>query len=181
VEFRATSIDGAWLIVQEPRTDERGFFARAWSEEEFAWRGLTARFVQCNNSFSVRCGTLRGLHYQDEPYGEVKLVRCISGSIFDVIVDTRRDSPTYLRWFGVELSAANRQLLYVPAGCAHGYQTLEDQSEVLYPVSVPYMPAAERGIRWNDPLFGIAWPDTAERLISAKDERWPDFAAQGRG
>jgi dTDP-4-dehydrorhamnose 3,5-epimerase len=173
--FSATAITGAWLVDLQRREDERGFFARVWCEEEFAARGLTARFVQCNTSFSQHAGTLRGLHYQAAPHGEVKLIQCTRGSVFDVIVDVRPDSPTYLKWFGVELSEDNKRLLYVPAGCAHGYQTLRDASEVLYPVSAPYTPSAERGVRWNDPTFAIAWPLAPHRRLSPKDEAWPDF------
>jgi dTDP-4-dehydrorhamnose 3,5-epimerase len=141
----------------------------------FAARGLTADFVQCNESFSARKGTLRGLHYQAAPHGEVKLVRCVRGAIFDVLVDLRPDSSTYTRWFGAELTAANRRLLYIPEGCAHGYLTLEDQSEVEYPVSCAYHPDAERGIRWNDPRFAIAWPDVEPLTLSPKDRQWPDY------
>jgi len=173
--FSETSIAGAWLVGLEPRSDERGFFARVWCEEAFAAHGLTTRFVQCNDGYSRRAGTLRGLHYQADPHGEVKFVRCIRGAVFDVIVDLREDSPSYLQWFGLELSADSRQMLYVPSGCAHGYQTLLDDSEVLYPVSAPYTPAAERGVRWNDPLFAIRWPEVSERHVSAKDEAWADY------
>jgi dTDP-4-dehydrorhamnose 3,5-epimerase len=173
--FEETSIHGAWLVELEPRSDERGFFARAWCEDELTARGLTGRFVQCNDSYSRHAGTLRGLHYQAEPHGEVKLIRCIRGAVFDAIVDVRPDSPTYLRWFGVELSAENRRALYIPSGCAHGYQTLVDESEVMYPVSCVYTPSAERGIRWDDPVFAIAWPAADARRLSPKDERWPDF------
>lgn len=173
--FSETPIAGAWLIDLEPRGDERGFFARVWCERELNDRGLVSRFVQCNNAFSRRKGTLRGLHYQVEPHAEVKLMRCIRGAVFDVIVDVRPLSPTYLRWFGVELTADNRRMLYVPEGCAHGYQTLTDDSEVLYPVSAAFAPDAERGIRWNDPLFAIEWPGEVSPLVSEKDRRWPDF------
>ena len=121
---------------------------------------------------AARCA---GLHYQTAPYAEVKLVRCVRGSVFDVLVDLRPDSPTYTRWFGTELTAENRRMLYVPEGCAHGYLTLEDESEVVYPVSRPYHPEAERGIRWNDPQFGIAWPEAGALTMSPKDERWPDY------
>jgi dTDP-4-dehydrorhamnose 3,5-epimerase len=178
--FVETPIAGAWLIEPEPRSDERGFFARLWCEDAFAARGLTARFVQCNNGYSRHRGTLRGLHLQAQPYGEVKLVRCIRGAIFDAIVDVRPPSPTYLQWFGVELTADDRRMLYVPAGCAHGYQTLADDTEVLYPVSAPYTPAAERGIRWDDPLFDIRWPDAPERRLSPKDGTWPDYVPETR-
>ena len=175
MKFTETSVSGAYLVEPEPRGDDRGFFARLWCQDEFAAHGLTAEFVQCNDSFSARRGTLRGLHYQAAPYAEVKLVRCVRGSVFDVLVDLRPESPTYKRWFGAELTAKNRQMLYVPEGCAHGYLTLEDESEVVYPVSRPYHPEAERGIRWNDPQFGIAWPEAGSLTMSPKDERWPDY------
>jgi dTDP-4-dehydrorhamnose 3,5-epimerase len=175
--FVETSIEGAWLVELEPRSDERGFFARVWCEEEFAARGLNARFVQCNTAFSRHRGTIRGLHYQADPHGEVKLMRCIRGSVFDVVVDVRRDSSTYLHWWGIELSEENRRMVYVPAGCAHGYQTLRDDTEVMYPVSSPYTPTAERGVRWNDPLFAIRWPDVPARHVSPKDASWADFVA----
>ena len=171
--FTETPIAGAYLLDPEPKGDDRGFFARAWCEREFGARGLTARFVQCNNSFSRDRGTLRGLHYQADPHGEVKLMRCIRGAVYDAIVDMRPGSPSYLRWFGVELSADNRRALYVPAGCAHGYETLAYGSEVLYPVSAFYVPEAERGVRWDDPMFGVTWPLPPAQL-SEKDRRWPD-------
>ena len=173
--FTDTSISGAYLIGPEPRRDERGFFARLWCRDEFARRGLNAAFVQCNDAFSAQRGTLRGLHYQAAPHQEVKLIRCVRGAVFDVIVDVRPDSTTYLAWFGAELTAENRAMLYVPEGCAHGYLTLTDGSEVVYPVSAPYEPGAERGIRWNDPRFGIEWPLTDGLTVSPKDEQWPDF------
>jgi dTDP-4-dehydrorhamnose 3,5-epimerase len=175
MRFTETPIDGAWLIDVEPRGDDRGFFARAWCQNEFDAHGLTTGFVQCNLASSRWRGTLRGLHYQAEPHGEVKLARCIRGAIFDAIVDLRPGSSTYLRWFGAELSAENHRSLYVPAGCAHGYQALTDDCEVLYPVSAFYAPESERGVRWNDPAFGIEWPIEADHM-SAKDRSWPDFS-----
>ena len=175
MKFVATAVAGSYLVEQSPHGDDRGFFARVWCASEFAAQGLSASFVQCNESHSRRRGTLRGLHYQAAPYGEVKLVRCIRGSIFDVLVDVRPGSPTYRRWFGAELTAANRTMLYVPEGCAHGYLTLEDDSAVMYPVTREYHAAAERGIRWNDPAFAIAWPDVGPFVLSAKDQSWPDY------
>src|SRR5262249_49758163 len=148
------------IVEPELRSDERGGFARLWCRREFAEHGLNAAFVQCNGSFSARRGTLRGLHYQAAPYQEAKLVRCIRGAIFDVLVDLRRDSQTYLRWFGVELTADNWKMIYVPEGCAHGYLTLEDNVEVMYPVTSFYHPEAERGLRWDDPLVAIQWPNS---------------------
>jgi dTDP-4-dehydrorhamnose 3,5-epimerase len=179
MNFVETSVAGAWLVELEPSVDHRGFFARVWSEEVFAERGLTTRFVQCNNAYSRQAGTVRGLHYQVQPFADAKLLRCIRGAVFDVIVDVRPESPTYLQWFGVDLSEDNRRLLYVPPGCAHGYQALSDHAEVLYPVSAPYTASAERGVRWDDPLFGISWPPTAERIVSDKDLAWPNFVPGG--
>jgi dTDP-4-dehydrorhamnose 3,5-epimerase len=175
VRVTATPIAGAHLIDPEPRADERGYFARLWSQTEFADKGLAEDFVQCNAAFNVGRATLRGLHYQVAPHQEVKLVRCVHGAIFDVLVDLRPDSPTYLRWFGKELTARNGTMLYVPHGCAHGYVTLEDRCEIFYLVSHPYHPEAERGARWNDPAFGIQWPIADGLIISAKDRGWPDY------
>ncbi len=175
MRFLETPIAGAWLVEPETRTDERGFFARLWCRDEFAARGLRADFVQCNDSFSVSRGTLRGLHYQAAPHGEIKLVSCIRGRVFDVLVDLRQDSPTFLKWFGADLTAENRRMLYVPEGCAHGYLTLEDASEVVYPVTTPYHPEAERGLRWNDPAIGIKWP-IEPTAMSPKDRQWSDWS-----
>ncbi len=173
--FHRLKLAGAYRIDLEPREDERGFFARAWCQKEFAEHGLETRIVQSNLSYNRYKGTLRGMHYQAPPHEEVKLVRCIRGSIFDVIIDLRPDSPTYRQWVGVELTAANRQMLYVPRGFAHGFQTLEDDTEVFYHVSEFYHPQAERGVRWNDPQFGIAWPAVEKRIVSVKDQSWPDY------
>ena len=175
MRFTETCVTGAYLIEPEPHLDARGFFARLWCREEFAARGLHAEFEQCNDSFSARRWTLRGLHYQIAPYAEVKLVRCVRGAVFDVLVDLRPESPTFSRWFGTELTADNRMMVYVPEGCAHGYLTLADASEVVYPVSRPYRPDAERGIRWNDPWFNVQWPATEAITLSAKDRQWPDY------
>jgi dTDP-4-dehydrorhamnose 3,5-epimerase len=175
MRFNETAIDGSYLVDIEPRGDHRGFFARLWCREEFSRHGLTADFVQCNGSYSAQSGTLRGLHYQTRPFEEVKLVRCIRGSIFDVVVDLRRDSRTYRRWLGVTLTADERRMMYVPRGCAHGYLTLEDHSEVEYPVSEFYKPEAERGLRWDDPAFGIKWPAPGVQNVSSKDGAWPDY------
>ena len=175
MRFVATPIDGAYLVEPTPRADDRGFFARVWCHDEFASRGLNAAFVQCNDSLSRRRGTLRGLHYQAAPYGEAKLIRCVRGAVFDVLVDVRPSSPTYLQWYGVELTAESRTMLYVPEECAHGYLALEDDTEVMYPVTCAYRADAERGIRWNDPAFGIAWPDVGPMTLSSKDQAWPDY------
>jgi dTDP-4-dehydrorhamnose 3,5-epimerase len=176
MRFLETPITGAWLVEPEARSDERGFFAKLWTAERLAARGLRSDFVECNESGSVRRGTLRGLHYQAAPHGEVKLVRCVRGRIFDAIVDLRSDSPTYLKWFGTELTADNRRMVYVPEGCAHGYLTLEDGCEVMYPVTAPYRPESERGLRWNDPLIAITWP-AEPTVLSPKDREWQDYRA----
>ena len=174
--FTETSVQGAWVVEAERRADERGFFARTWDTEEFAQSGLSGRLVQCSLSFNTRRGTLRGMHYQAPPHEEAKLVRCTAGAIFDVALDLRPGSATFRRWFGVELSAQNRLALYVPEGCAHGFVTLTDDSEVLYQISEFYEPAAARGVRWDDPAFGIEWP--AEVLvINERDRTYPDFEA----
>jgi len=177
MRFTETKIPGAFVVDLEPHSDERGFFARAWCAREFEEHGLESRLMQCNLSFNERAGTLRGMHYQREPHAEAKAIRCTRGAIYDVIVDLRPDSGTYKQWLAVELSAENRRLLHVPEGCAHGYQTLTDETETLYLVSAFYAPEAEGGVRWDDPAFGIEWPATAERLISPKDAAWPDFVA----
>jgi dTDP-4-dehydrorhamnose 3,5-epimerase len=175
MRFTEIPVEGAWIIDPEPRQDERGSFARLWCAREFAEHRLCAAFVQCNSSVSPRRGTLRGLHYQTPPHEEIKLVRCARGAMFDVLVDLRRESATYLKWFGIELSAKNRRMVYVPERCAHGYLTLEDETEVEYPVSQFYFPGAERGIRWNDPTFAITWPDPGPVTVSVKDQAWPDY------
>ena len=172
--FTETPLAGAFVIALEPRDDERGFFARAFCQNELAQHGLETTIAQANLSFNHRKGTLRGLHMQNPPHGEDKMVRCITGAIYDAIVDLRPGSPTYRQWFGVELSAANRLMLYVPKGFAHGYQSLTDGSEVLYMVTQFYTPGAERGLRWNDPAFGIAWP-LPDPILSEKDAAAPDF------
>ena len=174
--FTETKIPGAFVVDLEPRSDERGFFARAWCADEFGAHGLQTRLVQANLSFNDHAGTLRGMHYQVAPHEEAKAVRCTRGAIYDVVVDLRPESPEYKRWTAVELTADNRRLLYVPEGCAHGYQTLVDGTETMYLVSAAYAPEAERGVRWDDPAFGIEWPPAEPRRLSPKDESWPDFA-----
>jgi len=174
--FTETELPGAFFVDLERREDARGFFARVWCAREFAEQGLSAEVVQCNVTQNVKRGTLRGLHYQVAPHQEVKLVRCTRGAIWDVIVDLRPESSTYKQWLGVELTPENGRMIYVPAGFAHGYQTLEPDTEALYQVSAYYTPEAERGVRWNDPAFGITWPDAEGALLSDKDRNWPDFA-----
>jgi dTDP-4-dehydrorhamnose 3,5-epimerase len=176
MRFIQTPLPGTWVIELDLLSDERGWFARTFDAHEFEARGLNPTVVQCNASFNARRDTLRGMHYQAEPHGESKLVRCVRGAIFDVAVDVRADSPTLHGWHGVELSANNRRAYYIPAGLAHGFQTLTDDSEVLYQMGHRYVPAAERGVRWDDPTFAIAWPDPiGERIISARDCAYPNF------
>jgi dTDP-4-dehydrorhamnose 3,5-epimerase len=173
--FTETPLSGAFVIDIERRQDERGFFARTWCQREFDRHGLVGDLRQANVSHNHRKATVRGMHYQVAPCQEAKLVRCGRGAIWDVIVDLRRESPTYLNWFGIELTADNRRQLYVPRDFAHGYQTLVDETEVYYAVSDFYAPQSERGIRWNDPQIAIDWPLNAALTISSKDRSWPDF------
>lgn len=175
MHFIELDMPGLFLVELELVRDERGFFARSWCQREFTEQGLNAQLVQCNVSFNHRQGTLRGLHYQAEPHAEDKLIRCTRGSIFDVAVDLRPDSSTYLRWIGFELTQDNAQMLYIPKGFAHGFQTLTDNSEVFYQMSQAYHPASARGLRWDDPALGITWPPSAQRIISQKDQDYPDF------
>lgn len=172
--FLEAPLRGAYVIEVEKHEDERGFFARSWCAREFAAKGLDPHLVQCNVSFNKRKGTLRGLHYQIPPYAEVKLVRCTKGSLFDVIVDLRKDSPTFLKWFAIELTATNHRMLYIPKLFAHGFQTLEDDTEIFYQMSEFYEPPASKGLRWNDPRLGINWPD-ADRTMSQKDQACPNL------
>jgi dTDP-4-dehydrorhamnose 3,5-epimerase len=172
--FTETPLSGAFLIEPELLEDARGFFARTWCERELGTRGLVTRIAQCSTSFNKRKGTLRGMHYQAPPFQEVKIVRCIRGSIYDVIIDLRADSPTFTGHFAVVLTAENRKMVYVPTGFAHGFQTLEDDSEVLYQISEFYSSANARGVRWDDRAFGIPWP-ADERTIVDRDRTYPDF------
>jgi dTDP-4-dehydrorhamnose 3,5-epimerase len=174
MRFTSTPVAGVVLVESDPVQDERGFFARVFCEREFEAHGLAARMVQGNISFNTRRATLRGLHYQRAPHAEAKLVRCTAGAIFDVAVDLRRESATFRRWTAVELSAANHRMLYVPEGCAHGYLTLTEASEVAYQVSAAYAPEAAAGVRWDDPAFGIAWPGAPD-VIHPRDRTYPDF------
>ncbi|MGH8915959.1 MAG: dTDP-4-dehydrorhamnose 3,5-epimerase [Acidimicrobiia bacterium] len=173
--FTETPLPGAFVIDLEMRQDERGFFARAWGEDEFREHGLETRVAQCNMSYNYEAGTLRGLHYQLPPHCEVKLVRCTRGAIWDVIVDLREGSPTYKAWFGLELTADNRRMLYVPEQFAHGYLTLTPGTEIFYQVSEFYSPGHEAGIRWDDPAIRITWPEMEVRVISDKDASHPDY------
>ena len=176
MKFHSTSLRGAVLIELEKRGDDRGFFARYFCEHEFAAAGLESRYVQINNSLSAKKGTLRGLHYQLPPSAEVKVVRCVRGALWDVIIDLRPDSPSYKKWFGAELSAENRLMMYVPRGFAHAILTLTDEAEAIYLVSDSYAPEKERGLRWDDTAFGIEWPIEPTE-ISPKDAKWPSFDA----
>jgi|SRR6516165_1240862 dTDP-4-dehydrorhamnose 3,5-epimerase len=170
MKFHPLELDGAFIIEPEPVVDERGMFARNFCVREFAARGLDSRIAQCNTSYNRRRGTLRGMHYQVAPFEETKLVQCIGGAIYDVIVDLRPDSATRLQWVAADLSAGNRRMLYVPAGFAHGFQTLTDDAEVFYQISAYYSP----GLRWNDDAFAIRWP-LADPIISDKDRSYSDF------
>ena len=174
MQFETTSLNDAWLIRLEPNRDSRGFFARTFCREEFGAHGLETTFPQHSISFSARKGTVRGMHYQREPHGEVKVVRCVRGKIWDVIIDIRSDSPTYRRWQGFELSDSNGCELYIPKGFAHGFQTLTDDVEVHYLISEFYKPEAASGIRYNDASFDIVWPLFVSE-ISEKDRCWSDF------
>jgi dTDP-4-dehydrorhamnose 3,5-epimerase len=174
--FTETKLAGAFVIELERHTDERGFFARTFCQQEFEAHGLKAEVAQCNVSFNKRKGTLRGMHYQAAPFAEAKLVRCTAGSIYDVIIDLRPASATFKRHFAVELSAENRRMLYIPESFAHGFQTLEDDTEVFYQMAQRYSAEHARGVRWNDPAFGIEWPK-GERIIIERDQNYPDFAS----
>ncbi|HEY7678194.1 MAG TPA: dTDP-4-dehydrorhamnose 3,5-epimerase [Candidatus Methylomirabilis sp.] len=177
--FRPLAVGGAYLIEPERVADERGFFARTWCAREFAARGIHAVWVQGGVSFNPKAGTLRGMHYQMAPHAEAKLVRCARGAIYDVVVDLRRESPSFLTWAAVELTAENGLSLYVPEGVAHGFQTLAEDTEVAYQLSAYHAPEAARGVRWDDPRLGIAWPPCRERIISARDRSYPDIEACG--
>ena len=174
MRFNEIFLKGAFIVDIEPFGDDRGMFARSWCSREFMQNGLPDTFVQCNISVNRKKGTLRGMHYQEIPYGEAKLVRCTRGAIYDVIVDLRPESETLFKWFSVILDENNRRSLFIPEGFAHGFQTLTDNAEVFYQMSEFYQPEFARGVRWNDPLFEIEWPEDT-RIISEKDLAYPDF------
>jgi dTDP-4-dehydrorhamnose 3,5-epimerase len=176
VVFEELAVSGAFLMKPERRVDERGYFARVWCRKELGERGLANHIEQINTGFSPKAGTLRGMHYQLPPHAEVKVVRCTRGAAFDVVVDLRRGSPTYGRWAGARLSPAEGALLVVPEGCAHGYLTLEDDTELVYMTSAAYAPGSARGVRHDDTAFGIQWPASIQ-VISEADRRWPDHQA----
>ncbi len=175
MRFRKTKLTGAFIVDIEPHEDDRGLFARAFCSREFAAHGLCERFVQCNLSYNHRRGTLRGIHFQRSPYGEAKLVRCVAGGIYDVIVDLRQDSPTFCEWLSVELTSRNRRALYIPPDFAHGFQTLTDRAEVFYQMSEFYDDDHAAGVRWDDRAIGIKWP-IADPILSERDASYPDFS-----
>ena len=170
-----TSIDGLYTVDLDRHEDDRGFFARVWCVNELSDEGLTAGFVQASISYNAKANTLRGLHYQTEPYGETKLIRCEAGAVHDVILDLRPKSDTYLQWESFELTAKNGRQLYVAAGLAHGFQTLDDNTVVGYNIDTFHQPGHATGVRWDDPAFGIEWPEADELVMSDKDRSWPDF------
>lgn len=177
MRFIETKLKGAWIIEPERLADERGFFARTFCQREFEAHGLNPHVAQCSLSFNPRRGTLRGMHYQITPHEEAKLIHCVRGAIYDVAVDLRRDSPTFTQWVAVELTAQNARMLYVPEGLAHGFQTVADDTEVLYQMSEFYHPECVRGLRWDDPAFGIAWPLTPPTVMSEQDQSYGWFNA----
>ena len=174
MQFLETSLAGAFVIELERREDERGFFARAFCQDEFEQYGLDPRIAQCNLSYNLRRGTLRGMHFQVAPYAEAKLVRCTQGAAYDVLLDLRPDQPTFKRWVSVELSAANRRMVYLPEGLAHGFQTLEANTEMFYQMSEFYHPECARGVRWDDAAFGLRWP-LPDPIMSERDRSYPWF------
>ena len=172
--FTHGSVQGAFVINLERRLDDRGYFSRLWCVDELQSEGLLGRIAQINTGVSWRKGTLRGMHFQTAPHQEVKVVRCVRGAVFDVVVDLRPDSSTYRGWMGVELTAENSKLMYVPEGCAHGYQTLADDTELIYLTSTPYAQGSANGVRFDDPTFAIEWPAPVT-VISHQDRTWPDY------
>ena len=173
--FTETKLKGAFIIDLELVKDDRGFFARTWCKKEFSKYGLNPNLVQCSTSLNLKKGTIRGMHFQLFPYEEAKLVRCTRGSMFDVIIDLRPTSKTFKEWVNYELTSENRKMIYIPEGFAHGFQTLEDNTEVLYHMSEYHLPEYATGVRWNDPAFNINWPQKNNIVISEKDKSYPDF------
>jgi dTDP-4-dehydrorhamnose 3,5-epimerase len=174
VKFIPTTIQGVWLVEPQRADDQRGFFARTWCQREFESRGLRSSFVQCSISFNIKMGTLRGMHYQIAPHSEAKLVRCTRGALYDVVLDLRTESPTFRQWIAAELTADNHRMMYVPEGCAHGFQTLTGRTEVFYQISEFYHPQCAAGVRWDDPAFMITWP-FPPTVLSTKDREYPPF------
>ncbi len=175
MKFTTTPIPGVWLVEMERSEDDRGWFARSWCAGEFVAHGLNTAFSQSSASFNRRRGTLRGMHYQVAPHAEAKLVRCTRGAMYDAALDLRPNSPTFCKWFAAELTADNGRALYIPEGCAHGFQTLADDTEVLYQIAGEYHPASGRGVRWNDAAFGIQWPLPEEAILSPCDAGYPSL------
>jgi dTDP-4-dehydrorhamnose 3,5-epimerase len=175
MNFQETKIAGSYVIDVRRIEDPRGFFGRTWCRQEMGEQGLSQEIVQVNTALSLAKGTLRGMHFQRDPHAEVKIVSCPSGAVFDVVLDLRPESPTYCEWFGVELSGDNFRMLYIPEGCAHGYQTLQDNSVLNYTTSVMYAPDHATGVRYDDPAFGIEWPQSVS-VVSDADAGWPDFS-----
>ena len=173
MKFTEAPLAGAYVVGMERHADERGTFARSWCQREFRDIGIDHRLVQCNVSYNIRRGTLRGMHYQAAPFGEAKLVRCTRGALYDVMIDLRPASPTFLRWAAFELTSGDGKAVFIPAGCAHGFKTLEDDTEIFYQMSEFYAPQYARGVRWDDPLFGVEWP-AGEITISPRDRAYPD-------
>ncbi|MFO7667387.1 MAG: dTDP-4-dehydrorhamnose 3,5-epimerase [Desulfobacterales bacterium] len=173
--FIETKLQGAFIIDVQRMEDDRGFFCRSFCRHEFSKFGLNPEIAQCNISFNRHAGTLRGMHYQVEPHAEDKIVRCTRGGLYDVIIDLRKESPTYKQWTALELTEDNRRMIYIPKGCAHGFQTLVNNTEVFYEMSEFYHPESAIGIRWNDPVFGIQWPRVERLIISDRDRNWPDY------
>ena len=179
MRFLETAIAGVVVVEVDEHVDERGSFARTWCREEMTNAGLAGELAQCSLSRNPRAGTLRGLHFQRSPHEEAKLVRCTRGAIFDVAVDLRPESPTYCAWVGVRLDPESGRALYIPEGCAHGFQTLAEESDVAYMISTPYAPDSAAGVRWDDPAFAIEWPSADARIIGERDLAWPDFETHG--
>jgi dTDP-4-dehydrorhamnose 3,5-epimerase len=180
MKFNPARIEGVMMIEPDLLQDDRGFFARIWCREEFEKQGLKIEWQQVSISYNRKKGTLRGMHFQNAPFSEVKLVHCVTGSIYDVVLDLRKDSPTYRQWMSVELNRENRKMILIPPGCAHGFQTLTDHAEVYYHISPLHVAEASSGVRWNDTAFGIRWPFACERIVSDRDQNWPDFDDKGR-
>jgi dTDP-4-dehydrorhamnose 3,5-epimerase and related enzymes len=173
--FQRTKLRGVFEIWLDRRVDDRGFFARAWCQKEFGEHGLNPRLVQCSISFNALAGTLRGMHYQAAPFAECKLVRCTGGAMYDVVLDLRPESATFKGWIAVVLTATDRNMIYVPEGCAHGFLTLEDETKVFYQMSEFYNAESARGVRWDDPAFGIVWPQPVAVISERRDRNYPDF------
>lgn len=178
MKFSETAIAGCFLIELEPRSDERGFFSRMYCADEFRLHGLDPHIAQINTALTIKAGTVRGMHFQIAPHADTKLLRCLNGAVYDVCVDLRPDSPSYCQWVSVELTAGNRHMLFLPAGTAHGYQTLTDNAEIMYTTNRRYAPESATGVRYNDPAFGVQWP-LAVTEISDADRNWPDFRRRG--